>query len=422
MPLGSPRNESRPKQRTKLAGGIVTSNGKWIPRRNRGCVQQNVSNEPWVRPASVPANSSMHRQYNETLDDATLPPPHTQSLKDAHTLCDVSASGKRHEPALTRESQLQPPARPKLQCSDSAARVNAAGVTVLIGIHTSPGAGLPRRTAIRETWMKWDMFKTLTCFLIGSVGLDRQKRESVESEAALHGDIKMLPATDGCVLSIPKCYAWWRAAAAYLQPSGSIQFVGKADDDVFINMPNFHQALSGLSCLPHVSFGAHAAAGYRPTDFRKCGWSWGGRRAWNSYGCRKHGAYPAFPFALGQLQVLSADLVRRLAESPEVQSFVSRADAQIDLRKWDKAEDIAFGFLLSRLQADQGLDIHFVSVLGRARNLGCRKNGGLYVNPTNESIAVHFVKKPLGHHYLWDLFRFRQTHNVKRCMQMAGID
>ena len=270
--------------------------------------------------------------------------------------------------------------------------------------------------------MKWDSGTTLTCFLIGNVGLDAHVREGMEAEADLHGDIKMLPATDGCVLSIPKCYAWWRAAAAYLQPTGSIKFVGKADDDVFIHMPNLHQALSGLSCLPHVSFGAHAVAGYRPTDFRKCGWAWSGRRAWHAYGCRKHGAYPAFPFALGQLQVLSADLVRRLVESPEVQSFVSRADAQLDLRKWDKAEDIAFGFLLSRLQADQGLDIHFVNVLKQARNLGCLKNGGLYVNPTNESIAVHFVKKPLGHHYLWELLRNRQTHDVSRCREMAGID
>jgi len=35
-----------------------------------------------------------------------------------------------------------------------------------------------------------------------------------------------------------------------------------------------------------------------------------------------------------------------------------------------------------------------------ARNLGCHKVSNLYSRPTNASLLVHFVKKPLGQHDL----------------------
>ena len=135
-----------------------------------------------------------------------------------------------------------------------------------------------------------------------------------------------------------------------------VRWVAKTDDDAFVHVPNLQAALEALDCHPRVSFGSHAFCGYNPTHFAKCGFDWGSNQAWLRYGCGGNGFYPAVAFALGQLQVLSADVVHRLVASADAAHFVARAEATINLpKRWatHRGEDVAFGFLLAQLQDER---------------------------------------------------------------------
>ena len=89
--------------------------------------------------------------------------------------------------------------------------------------------------------------------------------------------------------------------------------------------------------------------------------------------------------------------------------------------------------------------IPWVRCRALARNLGCHKVSNLYSRPTNASLLVHFVKKPLAarppvwvarrgfygdvlsavpsrQHYLWDVLSQRKPHDARRCELMAGVD
>ena len=83
--------------------------------------------------------------------------------------------------------------------------------------------------------------------------------------------------------------------------------------------------------------------------------------------CARRGAYTPFPFMNGVLELLSAPLVRYVANSPEVRGFVDRAEAAVAARKaagwgmslkkgqrgprvWRQNEDVALGFWVSRAE------------------------------------------------------------------------
>lgn len=59
---------------------------------------------------------------------------------------------------------------------------------------------------------------------------------------------------------------------------------------------------------------------------------------------------------------------------------------------------------------------------GRAANLGCFKSNSLYSAPRNDSVVVHFLKKPEGMQYVWETLRSSKSHNPARCKRMSGVD
>ena len=109
--------------------------------------------------------------------------------------------------------------------------------------------------------------------------------------------------------------------------------------------------------------------------------------------------------------------VRELVAHPEASRFVKRA-AQMDLNSWGGSEDVAIGFMLSRLQAQ----VTYIGVHTRkAANLGCYKHKGLYFQPSNGSVVVHFVKKPFGMTYLWDVLHGGTPLYPRVCKRAAGV-
>lgn len=155
----------------------------------------------------------------------------------------------------------------------------------------------------------------LVCFVVGRVGVPAAELAAVEAEAARHRDVLWLPTTgDGCYLTASKVHDFWRAAARWLtKPAGGggvaptrLAHVAKVDEDSFVSLSLLVAELRRLACVPHLYYGSGAWAGYHPTKYTMCGFSWRGERAYRRYGCALAGALPPFPFVMGGVQVLSA--------------------------------------------------------------------------------------------------------------------
>ena len=193
---------------------------------------------------------------------------------------------------------------------------------LLIGIMSSAG-GSGRRRAIRDSWMRWEGAGRdyVACFALGAAGVSASHQRTIA--ASEPEDLLWLrEVADAGVLSIHKVWAWWRLAATWR----GVTHVAKTDDDAFLHLPNVLADLSLLACVPTLVYGGIAYAGYNPQVYRMCGWSWQSKRSYEQRGCAAHGHYPAAPFPLGALQILSQDLVRELAGSREIEEF-ARATA-----------------------------------------------------------------------------------------------
>ena len=175
---------------------------------------------------------------------------------------------------------------------------------LLVGVQSAP-AHSQRRVAIRASWMQWESVgrSVVVCFLIGRDGLSAARARSLEAEAALHRDILLLDVADRVVLSLPKTFGWWQAAAALIAQGTAVRWVAKVDDDSFVHLPNLEAGLRRLHCHPHLYLGSFARCGYDPVRLTKCGFSWTGSGNYRRYGCQARGAEPPTLFALGAVQV-----------------------------------------------------------------------------------------------------------------------
>ena len=334
---------------------------------------------------------------------------------------------------------------PTCRClSCGAAPSSPPALRVLVGILSDPRSGARRRAAIRTSWLRWRGVgeKLLPCFALGSTGLARRKRVSFDAN-----DVVWLNVEEIGVLSIPKVFAWWRAAASAM---AHFTHAAKVDDDSFLHVPNLLNALAKLpsnaasaiapgsnrrlatlaasvrstarSPSTPLCFGPLAHAGYSPERFRMCGWSWQrGLGAWQRQHCGKRGFARPTPFPLGALQVLSGDLVRALGISDAVHAFADAANRSADLRKRDSNEDVALGYWIARLAG--GVDkVHYVSVNDRAPNLGCFRNAGLYRQPRGHEIVIHRIKGARGMGYVWRMVHDGAAHDPIACVKEAEIE
>jgi len=116
---------------------------------------------------------------------------------------------------------------------------------------------------------------------------------------------------------------------------------------------------------------------------------------------------------------MSIALVRKFVRNRGLERYVARA-RRIDLNLWGGSEDVAVGFAMSRLRPAASLT--YVSLpLRRAPNLGCFKNDGMYSNPRNDSVVIHYVKKPQGMVYLWGVLHDGRQHEPRICRRTAGV-
>ena len=249
-------------------------------------------------------------------------------------------AGSHHQLVPTTPPELETKRRPT-RCSDYAAAEHAgghefAGVRLFVGVMTGP-SNRERRDAIRQTWMKWPTVgrSAVVCFVVGRRQVPNATLARLDAEAAEHGDLLFLPIADGCVkqVSIGKMHAFWLAAArlhsrllpapaadaaadvssrAARPKASAAPLVVKVDDDSLVHLPLLEASLEPVRCLRRLYYGAVGFTGYQPLGFKNCGFAWSGGAAYERYGCAATGAHPAFPFVLGQLQVLTSPLISPL--------------------------------------------------------------------------------------------------------------
>ena len=175
-------------------------------------------------------------------------------------------------------------------CSELARGTGLRHTQLLVGVHSAPSHS-QRRAAIRASWMQWASAgrSVVVCFLVGRDGLSKARARSLEAEAALHRDILLLDVADRVVLSLPKTFGWWQAAAALVAHGTAVRWVAKVDDDSFVHLPNLEAGLRRLHCHRHLYLGSFARSGYDPVRLAKCGFSWTGSDNYRRYGCQARG-------------------------------------------------------------------------------------------------------------------------------------
>ena len=191
-----------------------------------------------------------------------------------------------------------------------------------------------------------------------------------------------------------------------------------------VHVPNLLRDLARASAdTPHLCYAPLAHAGYNPSTFRMCGWSWQDSvRPWKARGCAARGMVPPFPFPLGAFQLLSRPLVQALGSSADVAAFASAANASGFQRTRESNEDVALGYWLWRLRQLHRFNISFVGINARATNLGCFRNGGLYQQPKSNAIVIHRIKGAAGMTYVWTLLHDGLPHDAIRCARDAEIE
>ena len=354
------------------------------------------------RAAPLPArthHSALLQPFNATLNGRPAPWSGRNLTKPSAWRC--SAVG---------DLSLPTPSAP-IRCADYTAG-GAAGrenVQLLLGIASGP-KNSRRRDAIRQTWMQWPEVgrSVVVCFVVGRRTVPEATLAALDAEAATHRDLLFLPhVSDGCVsmVSIAKAHAFWAAASRLVSlnldgaPSARMPFLGKADDDSLVHVPHLLKILLKLSCVRRAYFGALAFTGYLPRLFQNCGFAWSGGGAYAKYGCESNGAHPPYPFALGQLQAMSADAAAALASSSDASEFAAAAE---EAALTAANEDSAIGFMMSILPNVTYVNLHRTAW----HNLGCWPSTGMYRPPQqNSSLVVHRIQSIAALKYTWSVMR-----------------
>ena len=302
----------------------------------------------------------------------------------------------------------------------SAAALAVGHAWLVLGVFSGLGS-TARRADIRATWWGWEALRqhgeARACFILAWRG-DRAAVNVAQKEARKHGDVvQLLDATEGCSgCSYSKFYAWWRWAGSL---PDAVTHVAKTEDDAIVHVPNLLADLVTRRRTPFLYYGSFQWAGLRfdanHSRLRACGFSWQGPHVAKVRCSLEQGGYPGSPFASGPLELVSADLARRLATDAPIARFVARATRRWAAGRTD--EDVLLGVWIAHLQASTpGLHITYANAAGpRLGDLHCRSEEGMYQVPRTSSILSHRVGSSARLNYAWRVMRGCAAHNVRTC-------
>jgi hypothetical protein len=252
----------------------------------------------------------------------------------------------------------------------------------------------------------------------------------LNEEIARHGDMVQLDAIDGpgVAMECPaaeKTIQWMRFA---LRAWPNARFIGKTEDDTFVNLrrlevdllqiaslPNIMYGLMGICSMPSFVHAERSSKGHRACflgSLERVGWLTGGSRAlvqWNRdkehSKCAQRSSAPT-PFPTGPLMVASASLATTIFSScAYLDRFFERGRAanrrtlcrgRDKLRSWASLiGDCAIGHWMSQCAREVSITIAHMTYT-KCHHYATDAGGQGWVAPSNESIAVHWLKRHTG--------------------------
>ena len=319
--------------------------------------------------------------------------------------------------------------------ADRRCQGTSSELKLAVGVMSRP-IHADQRSAVRHAWGRADR-SVLACFVIGR----RSKRTPVNpwavawkkamdakhaippsgqlsvlpmlpmlmEERNTHGDVLLLNESaeiDSGGTSGLKTLPWWRHAA-FMLPAA--QWVGKADDDTLLNLPNLLPRLPALpspvALFGTINWACYSARRYkheRSSPRVSCGRT--------KFAQSQHPGEPSglartyegpYQFAFGWFYAMPRALVVRLAECDYARQFhhsALHATAEPFFRKED---DPMNGHWLHKCLNATGERVQPLPSLGPrvASNMACMSNTGLYRRPHNKSVIIHFLKSSSAMNY-----------------------
>ena len=269
--------------------------------------------------------------------------------------------------------------------------------------------------------------------------------DALASEIISLRDVVQIDAIDGpgVAMECPaaeKTIQWLRYA---LQTWPHAQYYGKTEDDTFLNLdmlqlelqrlsalrqPNILYGLFGICSMPKPAIAERAATGFKACflgSLERVGWITGAYRSlvqWRSGGggggpgsmgmqrkCVPGSAEPA-PFPTGPLAILGASLAESVfSRCAYLEHFLSRgraANRRTLCRARDKNSrvnadwaslvgDCALGHWVSQCSRRLNVTIAHMTYT-KAHHYAIDAGGQGWVEPSNHSLAVHYLKKHTG--------------------------
>ena len=221
-----------------------------------------------------------------------------------------------------------------------------------------------RRDAVRTTWMQYPEVLCGEIFVRFVIARPATKADEQSLRAEVDGvdDVLTLDGRNiGRAFSpLQSTYAWFRYASARA-PFNRAAYVGKTDDDVFIEVPDFRLHLELMRSEPKTAperplyYGMFFSAKYKPASLEHVAHAYdlasAGEKAIN---CTHSGeCTDAFVHTTGALQLVSRSLASTIASDARVNESILHSyalyEAQPDAKRPPALEDVWLGFALYAL-------------------------------------------------------------------------
>ena len=199
--------------------------------------------------------------------------------------------------------------------------------------------------------------EALLRFVFGRRGLTPADLKAVRAERREHRDVELIDASDfgergGIFSCIDKLFEWFPHA---VRTYPGAAFYGKVDDDTLLDVRRTLAVLRPVVGAQNAYLGYLQYDSFLPAKWKHCGWAAGPVGAAHAFahgGCpRGGGAEGPFPFVVGALTVMGADLAGWMEASPYVKAFVAAGRASQASRDahWDCGySDVTLGYVLSK--------------------------------------------------------------------------
>jgi len=226
---------------------------------------------------------------------------------------------------------------------------------LVLGIISNP------RTPHTREWIRRTYLSTapptevaLVRFVMGQRGLSGVDQRKLKKEHVTHGDLEYIDASDfadrgGIFSCIDKLFAWF-PHAVHAYPGAA--FYAKADDDSYVDVSRLGALLRPLTSLRNAYLGYVQYDSFITAEWKHCGWAAGPVGAAHAYahGCPHGGAaFGPFPFVVGALTAMGADLAMWMRSSAFVRQLVADGrSSQSNTRHWDCGySDVTLGYALA---------------------------------------------------------------------------